>query len=100
MFGSSAMNNEDRDPEADCLRAIAIGRAALTKAAEGGPAALGVDDPSSYLLVSAKLVTLTRRRGSWRLTFKPRDLLPETEDDRLGAGGEIFVHVDLATGST
>jgi hypothetical protein len=30
----------------------------------------------------------------WRLTFKRRDLVPDTVDAELGAGGEIFVDVD------
>jgi hypothetical protein len=33
----------------------------------------------------------------WRLTFKRRDLIPETADDEIGKGGELFVEVDLST---
>ena len=31
----------------------------------------------------------------WRLTFKRRDLIPKDASSELGAGGEIFVDVDL-----
>jgi hypothetical protein len=31
----------------------------------------------------------------WRLTFKRRDLIPKDAASELGAGGEIFVDVDL-----
>jgi hypothetical protein len=31
----------------------------------------------------------------WRLTFKRRDLIPKDSTSELGAGGEIFVDVDL-----
>src|SRR3954469_881877 len=31
----------------------------------------------------------------WRLTFKRRDLIPKDAISELGAGGEIFVDVDL-----
>jgi hypothetical protein len=31
----------------------------------------------------------------WRLTFKKRDLIPADADSELGAGGQIFVDVDL-----
>jgi hypothetical protein len=33
----------------------------------------------------------------WRLTFKRRDLIPKDTASELGAGGEIFVDVDLDT---
>jgi len=33
----------------------------------------------------------------WRVTFKRRDLIPKDAASELGAGGEIFVDVDLAT---
>jgi len=33
----------------------------------------------------------------WRVTFKRRDLIPKDAASELGAGGQIFVDVDLAT---
>jgi hypothetical protein len=33
----------------------------------------------------------------WRVTFKRRDLIPKDSASELGAGGEIFVDVDLDT---
>ena len=33
----------------------------------------------------------------WRITFKRRDLIPKDASSELGAGGEIFVDVDLDT---
>lgn len=33
----------------------------------------------------------------WRITFKRRDLIPRDAASELGAGGEIFVDVDLGT---
>jgi hypothetical protein len=35
----------------------------------------------------------------WRLTFKRRDLLPKDAESELGAGGELFLEVDLDAGS-
>lgn len=31
----------------------------------------------------------------WRITFKRRDLIPRDADSELGAGGELFIDVDL-----
>lgn len=36
--------------------------------------------------------------GRWRLTYKPRRLVPGTAEQEIGAGGEVFVEVDLSTG--
>ena len=39
-----------------------------------------------------------RGPAHWRITFKRRDLIPRDAASELGAGGEIFVDVDLDTG--
>jgi hypothetical protein len=38
-----------------------------------------------------------RGPAHWRITFKRRDLIPGDAASELGAGGEIFVDVDLET---
>jgi hypothetical protein len=57
-------------------------------------------DPSEYQLVAAE----SQVRGAdpprpdiWRLTFKRRALIPRTADAEIGAGGELFIEVDLAS---
>jgi hypothetical protein len=35
----------------------------------------------------------------WRVTFKRRDLIPKDAVSEIGAGGEIFVDVDLDGGT-
>ncbi|MCA2218930.1 hypothetical protein [Jidongwangia harbinensis] len=51
------------------------------------------DRPEDYRLIQAEL-----QLGSqvWRLTFKRARLLPDSAEDPIGAGGELFFTVDLA----
>jgi hypothetical protein len=71
-----------------------------------------VDAATAFLLASGNDVAelrvteaSNRLRGpgggphAWRVTFKLRRLIPDTNDVEIGAGGEWFVDVDLSSGS-
>lgn len=50
-----------------------------------------------YTLVSARQMVI-KGKYVWRVTFKPARLLPkDPSGEMIGAGGEIFVNVDLET---
>ena len=50
-----------------------------------------------YKLVSAQQVVV-KGEYVWRITFKPVGLLPDDPSSQIiGAGGEVFVNVDLKT---
>jgi len=55
--------------------------------------------PEDYKLIEAKNLRdaagVYRGPQFWHLTFKARYLIPSTPKGMLGAGGEIFVAVDL-----
>ncbi|MDY0004049.1 MAG: hypothetical protein RBU30_22310 [Polyangia bacterium] len=78
---------------ADCVRAMRLAEKQLV---ESGKKA------EDYKLIEAK--NLVIKGGGqvaphlWRLTFKPRSLLPEGNDGIIGAGGEIFLEADLKAG--
>jgi hypothetical protein len=59
----------------------------------------GSGDDISGLRVTAAINMMAGNeyRGPtfWRVTFKRRDLIPKDASSELGAGGEIFVDVDL-----
>lgn len=56
------------------------------------------DTPEDYKLIGAEQIYL-EGKFIWRMTFKPRYLLPEDPSTEIiGCGGEIFVNVDLKTG--
>ncbi len=74
------------DSAAECKQALARGEELLHS--EGGA--------DEYVLVAAE--RRLAQPGSWRLTYKPRRLVPERSDEPIGAGGELFAVVDLATG--
>jgi hypothetical protein len=74
---------------AELNRAIALAEQTLT--ASGA-------SPAELKLTSAVNMTAGREyRGPayWRVTFKRRDLIPKDSSSELGAGGEIFIDVDL-----
>ncbi len=56
--------------------------------------------PSEYQLTSAtSMLTpkgVYRGPAFWHLTFKRRDLIPADAESEIGAGGMLFVEVDLA----
>ncbi len=57
---------------------------------------------AGYQLTSAiNMVAGKEYRGPsfWRLTFKRRDLIPADAESELGAGGQIFVDVDIKAGT-
>lgn len=52
---------------------------------------------NDYTLTSAQQIVV-KGKYVWRITFKPTRLLPgDPSKDAIGAGGEIFVNVDLST---
>jgi hypothetical protein len=93
------MNDENRasdgstqDPGRDCQEAIALGSRFLTRSKV---------DPTEYQVVRAEnLVGHPVYSGPWvwRLTYKLRRLIPRSVEEEIGAGGELLVEVDLATG--
>ena len=53
-----------------------------------------------YILTSVQQI-LINNKWIWRVTFKPKDLLPDDPSKGLiGMGGEVFVNVDLAAKTT
>jgi hypothetical protein len=55
---------------------------------------------NDYILTSAQQI-IVDGKYVWRITFKPVSLLPKDPSKGLiGAGGEIFVKVDLSTKKT
>lgn len=57
-------------------------------------------EPALYKLIAAEnLITGGRFIGphAWRLTFKLRRLIPDSADVEIGAGGEVFIEVDMIT---
>ena len=77
------------DLAADCRIALSLGIDWMRAAHE---------DADDYRVVAVTLL-LGDQRGArfWRLRFKRAQLLPGTPDDRVGAGGEILIDVDLDT---
>ena len=52
---------------------------------------------NDYTLTSAQQIVV-EGKYVWRITFKPAGLLPkDPSKEAIGAGGEIFVNVDLST---
>lgn len=77
------------DPAIDCKKAILLGIAFLTT---------GNIDTTQLKLISADNLIKGSAHvgpGLWRLTFKPKRLIPEKTDAEVGAGGEIFIEIDL-----
>ena len=55
---------------------------------------------TKYVLTSAQQIIINNK-WIWRVTFKPKELLPDDiSKGLLGAGGEVFVNVDLKTKET
>ena len=58
------------------------------------------EKPQDYKLIGAQQ-TILKGRYSWIVTFKPTELLPpDPSIARIGAGGEVFVNVDVQTDAT
>ena len=78
-------------PEADDFtRAMSLAQPAYEKARQGS---------GDYKLIGMERLW-TADAILWRATWKPEHLLPDEPDGLIGAGGEIFVTVNLATGET
>jgi hypothetical protein len=72
----------------ECLEAITL--------VAQSPGIKGVDF-AKYKLISVE--NLMSQSSVWQFTFKPRELLPQTPESRIGAGGEIFVRLDVRSRS-
>lgn len=87
------MTNESPVTMSDCAEAVRLAEAAFPE--ERG-------EPKGFHLLRAEnLLTGTKTCPGprcWRLTFIPRDQVPESLDEELTAGGEMFFEVDLNTG--
>ena len=68
--------------------AISIGAASLPNSGA---------DPALYKLVTAENIIDSTGSHLWRLRFKLRILIPKTDGTEIGAGGEVFVEVNLTT---
>jgi hypothetical protein len=59
-----------------------------------------VKSPAGYKLIKVEL-TWIEGKYAWRTTYKPSRLLPENPaKEAIGAGGEVFITVDLKNGQT
>jgi len=58
-------------------------------------------NPADYQLIKVENLVVTGDHylapQIWRLTYKLRDLIPE-DGGEIGAGGEVFIQVDISTG--
>ena len=89
MIGACAHPADRRAETADLDRAVAIALEALDGRGRTS---------SDVKLVGASQLVL-EGRYVWRVTFKPLHLLPDDPSrGKIGAGGEVFVNVDLGTG--
>ncbi len=76
---------------ADLTEAISLSLAELETRSE---------KPSDYILIKAEQI-LVNNKFIWRITFKPKELLPaDPSSEVIGVGGEIFVNVDPDTKET
>jgi hypothetical protein len=77
-----------RLPTIDLTKAVTLSIAKLEST---------VKSPSDYKLIKVELMWTTGKY-TWRVTYKPAKLLPQDPSrEKIGAGGEIFVDVDLDT---
>lgn len=95
IFTASCKGSETINPKtashpetADLNEAVSMAVAKLAEVRES---------PGEYKLVSAQQVVV-KGNYVWRITFKPVRLLPDDPSSQIiGAGGEVFVNVDLKT---
>ena len=90
---NQTQQNPDDSQVIECRAAIELGLRALTaENLDGGP----------YKLVQVENLLKGAVPKSdpnvWRLTFKAQRLIPSTADAIIGAGGEIYFEVNLASG--
>jgi hypothetical protein len=75
----------------DMAKAVSIGVAELAKESQS---------PAEYKLIGAQQ-DYYNGKYLWRITFKPKKLLPEDPSSQpIGLGGEIFINIDLDTKET
>lgn len=74
--------------DGDCRRAVALAGRFISQSNI---------DPVRYRLVKAELAIGEKGRPVWMLTFKPASLVPQTSEQVMGAGGELFLRVNLET---
>jgi len=75
----------------DMAKAVSIGVATLAKE---------LQSPVEYKLTSVQQIYY-EGKYIWRITFKPKKLLPaDPSSQPIGAGGEVFINIDLDTKET
>lgn len=83
--------NSDDDPSLDCRGALDLLRAFLAQ--EG-------IDADRYKLVAATNRIPLSGPSCWLLVLKLRELIPASPAEEVGAGGEIRIEVDVASGKS
>ncbi len=110
IFASGCRHNNEAESkqnynvnDSEMKEAVDIALSALHNQPPGSPGEsyiLERAQTEEYILTSAQQLILNGRY-IWRVTFKPRKLLPkDLSKGLIGAGGEIFVNVDLSTKTT
>lgn len=101
MHGDRVATIDGSIPPRGCARRWSTCSAGWATPSPGVAAQL-VDAPTDYHLVSVQN-GVSSSAGAiynpnlWRLTFKPQELVPSTASVEMGAGGELFIEVDLAS---
>lgn len=82
------MDSHGNGMDRDCRRAVTLASRYLSRTRI---------DPEGYRLVKAELAIGLTDRPVWMLTFKPASLIPQSMEQVMGAGGELFLRVNLET---
>jgi hypothetical protein len=77
----------------DCAVAVRLAEATIAQHGK---------DASQYVVLRAEYVSGKARDWAgamiWRITFKPRQLMPTGPFEPIGAGEEIFIEADVTAG--
>lgn len=91
LLCASCTRRVDSPVTAELDEAVAIGVAAMARQSKS---------PDTHTLIGAERF-YSKGKYVWRITFKPRALLPDDPSAQpIGAGGETFITVDLETGAS
>jgi hypothetical protein len=86
--GSVTGSKPDAPQTADFTKAVSLSIGKLQSTAKS---------PSDYKLTKVEML-LNKGKWVWRATYKPTSLLPQDPSrQHIGAGGEIFINIDLNT---
>lgn len=86
-----ARAHQDSEIDGDCRRAVALAGRFMSRSKI---------DPPLYRLVKAELAIgqeVSAVQPVWMLTFKLAALIPHSAEQVMGAGGELFLQVNLET---